>query len=354
MSRKLFSLIACLVLVLSFGVVSGAAQEAEPPITGYHDYDQGDVPGFACNVGGWAMYPDDLEAVVTVRIVVDGSPLFEVAADGYREDLETAWDNGWGGCPGGNCGFEVSLWDDLTHYEAHEILVEAWDAQSESWYPLVGTPRTLNCRTYDIYAYDPLTGEVTQITYLEDSDEYNPSWSPNGKLVAHDVLDGDQHDIYITDVKTGVSTPLAGAEGGNDAVWSQNGKLIAFDRTPIGDESIYIIPSDGGIATPARENDVRADWAPNGKRLVFQDTTDGSIRTAPVDGGKGGETTIAMSGANPVWSPDGSWIAYDDGGDIWKVRVNVLGTVFGNPIQVTSGFYDDGQPAWSMDSKNSA
>jgi Tol biopolymer transport system component len=207
-------------------------------------------------------------------------------------------------------------------------------------------------QTYDIYAYDPLTGTTQQITYLANRDEYNPSWSPNGKKVAHDVVKPDgSHGIYITDVKTGVSTPLVGAEdGGNDAVWSPNGKRIAFDRHWVGDSSLYIVPSTGGAATLVRGDAVSADWAPNGKRLVFQQPSDGSIRTIPVDGGKGGETIIAASGANPVWSPDGNWIAYDYNGDIWKVQVNVQGRTFGEPIQVTSGPFSDGQPSWSADS----
>jgi Tol biopolymer transport system component len=207
-------------------------------------------------------------------------------------------------------------------------------------------------QSFDIYAFNPQTKTIQQITYLANTDEYNPSWSSNGKKVAHDVVrwNGTQ-SIYITEVATGISTPLVGAQdGGNDAVWSPNGKWIAFDRFPAGDSSLYLVPSTGGTRIFVRTDAVSPDWAPNGKRLAFQQPSDGSIRTIAVEGGKGSETFIAASGANPTWSPDGNWIAYENNGDIWKVHVNILGKTFGNPIQVTSGSFWDGQPTWSPNS----
>ncbi len=70
-----------------------------------------------------------------------------------------------------------------------------------------------------------------------------------------------------------------------------------------------------------------------------------------MDGGKGYETLIADSGYSPAWSPDGYWIAYEVEGDIWKVSVNVQGTVFGEPVQLTNGLLGEGHPTWSADSQ---
>jgi Tol biopolymer transport system component len=316
---------------------------------GYHDYDQGDVPSWACNAGGWAVDPDNREADIAVEIDVDGDPLQDLLYAGeYREDLDNA-----GVCVDGYCGFSTSLWGRISTYETHSIVAYAQDIPSGEWVQLYNSPKDLTCRTYDIYAYDPLNGETKQITNRPETDEYSPSWSPNGKKIAYDVLFGDgSQGIYITDLETGASTALAGAEdGGNDAVWSQNGKWIAFDRKYVGDPSVYIVPSTGGNRILVRENALEPDWAPNGKRLVFQDFVQGGIHTIPVDGGKGVETTIAENGANPAWSPDGNWIAYEYEGDIWKVNVNVQGSTFGEPIQLTSGPFNDGQPTWSPDSQ---
>lgn len=326
-----------------------------PPVTGFHDYNSGDVPSWACNAGGWAMDPDSAFEDVNVRILVDGVPVVEdVKAENYREDLETAWNEGGGGCPGGTCAFEVSLWDIISHYVAHEITVEAQDLQTGEWYSLNETPKTINCRTYDIYTFDPATGETRQITNLMDTDEYDPSWSPNGKKIVHDVVSSDGfHGLYVTDVRTHVSTPLVGGEdGGNDAAWSPSGKWIAFDRRWVGEPNIYLVPATGGPQQLVRSDAVRADWAPNSKRIVFQQPSDESIRTVAVDGGRGEETLIAPNGADPAWSPDGNWIAYVYDGNIWKVQVNILGRVLGNPIQVTNvAGWNMGSPTWSPDSQ---
>ena len=318
-----------------------------PPIVGEHGHDTGDVPSWACNAGGWAMDPDAPLEDVTVRILLDGSVMLETVASDYREDLETAWNEGSGGCPGGTCSFHVSLWEYISHYETHEITVQAQDVPTGDWYALGNTPKTLTCRTYDIYAYNPSTGTTQLITkQLTDTDEWDSSWSPDGKKVAHDVAFGDgTQTIYITNVQTGVSTLLKGAQNGNDAAWSPGGKHIVFDR----DESLYRLPPAGGTPRLLRHDAASATWSPNGKFLAFYQPSDGSIRTIFYST-PGGAAKFLSYGETPSWSPDGKWIAYHRDGDIWKVRVDGLGVALGGPIQVTSGPFIDGEPTWSSDS----
>lgn len=311
---------------------------------GFHDFDEGDVPNWACNAGGWAADPDNREADVNIEVVVDHQTVANLVAGDFRQDLLDA-----GVCVDGNCSFSTSLWGLISSYEPHRVDVWAQDDTGE-WVLLSNSAKTLTCRTYDIYAYDPLTGATSQITDLRDADEYDPTWSQNGKMVAHDVVTSDSHQIYVTNVKTGISAILHGTEdGGNDAAWSPNGKWIAFDRRWFDDPNIYIVPASGGDRILVAGNAVTASWAPNGKRIAFQSDLDHSIRTAPVDGGEGVQTMIADYGETPAWSPDGNWIAYNRYGDIWKVRVNVQGKVLGEPIQLTSSPFNDGKPTWSPD-----
>jgi regulation of enolase protein 1 (concanavalin A-like superfamily) len=314
---------------------------------GFHDYNGGDVPAWACSAGGWAADPDDRGAHLNVEIVVDDHTLETLAADGFRPDLQDA-----GVCEGGECSFEIGLWDRISNYEEHTIIIWAQDTQTGDWVRLSNSPKPLNCRTYDIYAFDPVTSAVTQVSNIRNADEYNPSWSPNGKKVVHDTWYPDlgQSEIYITDVNTGASTKLSGALGGNDAAWSPNGKWIVFDRVPMGQYNLYLLPATGGTSQLVREDAVSADWVPSGKRLVFQQPSDESILTLPIDGGKGGITFLDY-GANPSWSPNGDWIAYERDGKIWKVAVNALGRKLGEPILMVDMLLDAGQPTWSPDSQ---
>src|SRR5437762_11818657 len=84
---------------------------------------------------------------------------------------------------------------------------------------------------YDIYVFDVKAGTTKRLAGTSNVSEWNASWSNNGKKIAHDfAAPGTAQSIYITDVQTGVSTPLAGAETGNDAAWSPDGARIAFDN----------------------------------------------------------------------------------------------------------------------------
>jgi Tol biopolymer transport system component len=133
---------------------------------------------------------------------------------------------------------------------------------------------------FDIQVVEIKTGRVVQISSISDAEEFNPSWSPNGKQIAHDAVD------------------------------------------------------------PA--------WSPNSKRLAFQQPSDGSIWTADESGGL--ETFVVASGFNPIWSPNGQWISFADGGDIWKVRVNIFGIPLAPPVQVTTDPAFENQPSWSNNS----
>jgi Tol biopolymer transport system component len=208
--------------------------------------------------------------------------------------------------------------------------------------------------SYDIYMVNVKSGITERVTFIDDADEYNPSFSNNGKKVAHDVVGGPAplgHSIYITDISSGVSSLLAGADGGNDASWSSNGQYIAFDRGPVGDPNIYIVPANGGTRTLIRTNAVDAEWSNDSNRLVFTDITDGSLRT--VDLSDGSETVVVFFGNNPSWSPNGKYIAYSDGNKIFKILVNQSGEPQDDPVLLTNdatGVFNQ-QPSWSNNSK---
>ena len=207
--------------------------------------------------------------------------------------------------------------------------------------------------SYDIYMVNTKTGNSERVTFINGEDEYNPSFNNNGKLIAHDVVSSSDpfgQSIYITDLETHISTPLIGAEGGNDASWSPDGKYIAFDRNG----NVYVVPSGGGTATLERENAVDAEWSNNSKRLVFTDlTTSNFYPLMTIDVKSGEETDLGVQGINASWSLDGKYIAYSDGSNIFTIAVKENGTPKGSPVQLTfsgSGEFSQ-QPSWSNNGK---
>ena len=84
---------------------------------------------------------------------------------------------------------------------------------------------------FDLFIVDIKTGDVEQLTFAEDADIYNASFSNDGKhLVADALFDGFQI-LGIVDVTTGEGYILPETFGGNDASWSPNGNMIVYDGT---------------------------------------------------------------------------------------------------------------------------
>ncbi|UCE05139.1 MAG: PD40 domain-containing protein, partial [bacterium] len=220
---------------------------------------------------------------------------------------------------------------------------------------------------YDIYVISPTGGALTRVTDLPDKDTYNPCWSPDGTKIGHDACSYNggflvSHDIYITDIATGISSPLVGAEGGNDCSWSPDGSQIAFDLI-IGGSGIWIVPTGGGIAKLLVEDAWHPSWSPDGSMIAFSSGSShpipasGDIWTIPSSGGTPTQVTFDPAvDITPAWSPDGDWIAFssDHGGnfDIWKIQVGPDGSPIGLPMQITTNGGSD--PSWSPNSQEIA
>jgi dipeptidyl aminopeptidase/acylaminoacyl peptidase len=185
---------------------------------------------------------------------------------------------------------------------------------------------------------------------------------------------------------------------------SPDGSKVAFvvtTNSPGDDEAqtaIWVAPTDA--TTPARQftsgpKDVAPRWSPDGRHLAFVakrpspggdldgGETEGQVHVAPLDGGDPWRVTAAPHGASqPAWSPDGTRIAYvAQTGELTpldrrsaternaprivtdlRYRFDGLGWLderrshlfsveveSGRTKQVTSGDWNDSQPAWSPD-----
>ncbi|MBL8076352.1 MAG: PD40 domain-containing protein [Anaerolineales bacterium] len=194
----------------------------------------------------------------------------------------------------------------------------------------------VNYEQYEIYMVS-LDGEITQLTYSPKSDDTNSVWSPSGNQIAFatrsnpvDAGDYIEHTLTISilDVLTKQVTPIV--KDGFNPTWSPNGKLLLFESV---DNEICLVNLESQNRSCLTSNyyDYAPQWSPNGQQIAFTriDNGDWLIYTMNVDGSN---QTMIASGIFPVWSPDGSQIAFGTGGENPDIYiVNADGT---NPVLI--------------------
>lgn len=213
---------------------------------------------------------------------------------------------------------------------------------------------------FDIYYVDAFQGKaITQITYT-DENEYNPSWSQDGKLVIFEkgvppktfvksTIDNDndfntiqitKNQIWLKNIETGELKMLG---EGSFPVISPDGKEIAFVKYDLnkkkteetgtlwtmsinGDSPKQITDNRTGYAT-------QPSWSPNGKKLVFNLTKinkeDPDIYTVSTNGENLTQLTKNESNDfSPYWSKDSFIYFSSDRGteegnyQIWRFKIN--------------------------------
>ena len=136
------------------------------------------------------------------------------------------------------------------------------------------------------------------------------------------------------------STP-AGLEFQIEPSWSPDGTMIAFASSREGSSDIYVMKDDGTGTrrlTSSAENDQHPAWSSDGEQIVFDRSVEGG-RLFVMDADGGGQRRLTDDTAeegDPAWSPDGATIAYSrrtpgsDVREIWLVDADGS-----NPRQLT-------------------
>ncbi len=199
--------------------------------------------------------------------------------------------------------------------------------------------------------------EIRPLTTFQGM-EANPTWSPDGSLIAYDKPGPEGNDIYVIPASGGEPERLTRSPPYNWLPrWSPTGQYIAYASSRGTGFAVCLIPQRGG---DPREIVRVADWvgwaelgampwSPDGKELLF---TRGDALWK-VDIATLEETRLneeGDGGGSATWSPDGRWIAFERWRDerpaIWAIPA---GGGEARPLVVDE--HANGQPAWSADGR---
>ncbi len=217
--------------------------------------------------------------------------------------------------------------------------------------------------------------EQTQLTH-NDTWEFDPTWSPNGKLIAYNSFPADFNgdpEIFVMNADgTGVTQLTDNNAFDFGSIWSPNGKHIAFNSNRDGAYDIYVMNADGSnvrrLTTNAYVVGVTA-WSPNGKQIAFISYRDyvllgaaGDLEIFVMNADGTGITQLTDNnvddeGDHAGWSPNGKLFSFSsrrDGGDLDIFVMNANGTGVRQLTGIGGDFADDDDSFWSPDGKNLA
>jgi len=198
----------------------------------------------------------------------------------------------------------------------------------------------------------PLT--VDDLFRLGAVDE--PRISPEGRWVAYTVTTADRKAdeqrsrVWMVPTAGGEAVPMtAEARSASQPRWSPDGRFLAFLAAPDedGEDQVWTLFREGG--EPVQLTDTAQgvrdyEWSPDGRRmvLVLQDPT--PVQLAVKRGEKKPENP-------PPWVITRRQFKLDYVGylDSRRTHLHLLDLATKELTQITSGDFDDSQPAWSPD-----
>ena len=232
----------------------------------------------------------------------------------------------------------------------------------------------------EIYMMDINGGNQRNLTNHTDQD-FMPSWSPDGKRIAFSsnrdghVIDGiTTLEIYVMDANGDNPQNLTNNPSNDySPSWSPDGKRVAFvsDRDKRFIAEIYVMGADGGNPQRLTNNphdDYSPSWSPDSKRIIFVSHRDGhfigevggitlEIYAMDADGENLQKLTEnRKNDRDPSWSPNGKRIAFasDRKGDAVNPEIYAMDADGGNLQRLTENRHEDASPSWSPDGKRIA
>ncbi|MBI3880380.1 MAG: PD40 domain-containing protein [Verrucomicrobia bacterium] len=223
-------------------------------------------------------------------------------------------------------------------------------------------------RRANIWAYDTRAAKFRQITFFKDFDVHFPSIGPDaivfenaGQLHLLDLATEKSHAIEIT-VVTDRATLKPHVENVSKLI--QNGDLSPTGKRAVFEArgEIFTVPAENGVVRNLTRTSGAAErypaWSPDGKWIAYFTDRTGEYELAirPSDG-TGEEQVLTKLGGGyrftPQWAPDSKKLVFID--KAMKVQLFDLATkvttVVGQQLWMYHGELRDFRVSWSTDSR---
>jgi dipeptidyl aminopeptidase/acylaminoacyl peptidase len=225
-------------------------------------------------------------------------------------------------------------------------------------------PKSLAAAVLVLVALSPVAGQQKRVITEQDLMAFvwtaDPQMSPDGTQVAFTrVVVNEKKDDYETSLwivpAGGAEAPRPLTAGPRDSTprWSPDGKTLAFVRAVEKDgkpqpPQVHALPLAGGEARPITNLPKGASgpvWSPDGTRIAFSSTNkDGD--DAPPPATPPSDVRVITSAV--YRSNGGGWDDPERPTHLWVTEVRASGEP-AKATQLTSGKFDESNPAWSAD-----
>ena len=173
----------------------------------------------------------------------------------------------------------------------------------------------------EIYVMNADGTAQTRVTISPKSDDWNPSWSPDGSRIAFVSKRNGISEIYVINADGSEPMRLTFNKSRDwDSTWSPDGSKIAFASRRDADFEIYVMNADGSEPTRLTHNNVpdwNPTWSPDGSKIAFASERDGNSEIYAMNADGTNQINLTQSKSvdtRPSWSPDGSKIAFASSG----------------------------------------
>lgn len=197
--------------------------------------------------------------------------------------------------------------------------------------------------------------------------ESDPTFSPDGRLLAYTSDRGGDVDLWVRDLETGRDRRVTETPESESApAWSPDGRRLAF----LAGGSVRAVDADGGASRAVKAGlfiPGQPTWSSDGRTLAVgvlepyssrfrEGVNEILILDAEADSTQEGRTLDVFphrskgtrTGNGPVWSPDGRSLAVVVSGLLYRIPLTPEGRITGPPERLLDGPAD--QPSWTGDS----